>query len=58
MTKFIIRRLLQTIPVLLGVSILVFSLMYLIPGDPAQIIAGEGASPKTIEQIRGKAWIE
>ncbi|MGN7387348.1 ABC transporter permease [Sporosarcina sp. SAFN-015] len=54
MSKFIIRRLLQTIPVLLGVSILVFSMMYLIPGDPAQIIAGEGASPKTVEQIREK----
>ncbi|MDN4608058.1 ABC transporter permease [Sporosarcina highlanderae] len=54
MTKFVIRRLLQTIPVLLGVSILVFSLMYLIPGDPAQIMAGEGASPQTVEQIREK----
>lgn len=54
MTKFIVRRLLQTIPVLIGVSILVFSLMYLIPGDPAQIIAGEAASPQTVEQIREK----
>lgn len=54
MTKYIIRRLLQTIPVLIGVSILVFSLMHLIPGDPAQIIAGEGASEKTVEQIREK----
>ncbi|MFC5604278.1 ABC transporter permease [Sporosarcina koreensis] len=54
MSKFIIRRLLQTIPVLFGVSILVFSMMYLIPGDPAQIMAGEGASPKTVEQIREK----
>ncbi|WP_040225350.1 ABC transporter permease [Bhargavaea cecembensis] len=52
MTKYIIRRLLQTIPVLIGVSILVFSLMHLIPGDPAQIIAGEGAPEKTVEQIR------
>ena len=52
MTKFIIRRVLQTIPVLIGVTILVFSLMHLIPGDPAQIIAGEGASEKTVEQIR------
>jgi peptide/nickel transport system permease protein len=52
LTKFIIRRLLQTIPVLFGVSILVFSLMYLIPGDPAQMMAGEGASEQTLEQIR------
>lgn len=54
MTKYIIRRLLQTIPVLLGVSILVFSLMFLIPGDPAQVMAGEGASQQTIDNIREK----
>lgn len=54
MTKYIIRRLLQTIPVLIGVSILVFSLMFLIPGDPAQVMAGEGASPQTVENIREK----
>ena len=54
MTKYIIRRLLQTIPVLLGVSILVFSLMYFIPGDPARVMAGEGASPQTIENLREK----
>lgn len=54
MTKYIIRRLLQTIPVLFGVSILVFSLMFLIPGDPAQVMAGEGASEQTIENIREK----
>lgn len=52
MTKYIIRRLLQTIPVLIGVTILVFSLMHLVPGDPAQIVAGEGASEKTVENIR------
>jgi peptide/nickel transport system permease protein len=54
MTKFIIRRLLQTIPVLLGVSILVFSLMFLIPGDPARVMAGEGASAQTIENLNEK----
>ncbi|MCW1927750.1 ABC transporter permease [Bhargavaea beijingensis] len=51
MLKYIIRRVLQTIPVLIGVSILVFSLMHLIPGNPAQIIAGEGASEQTVRQI-------
>ncbi|KGA96140.1 glutathione ABC transporter permease [Alkalihalobacillus alcalophilus ATCC 27647 = CGMCC 1.3604] len=52
MIKFIIRRLIQTIPVLIGVSIVVFGLMFLIPGDPAQIIAGESASQQQIEQMR------
>lgn len=54
MTKYIVRRLLQMIPVLIGVSILVFSLMHLIPGNAAQIMAGEGASPETIEQLEEK----
>ena len=54
MAKYIFRRLLQTIPVLIGVSILVFSLMHLIPGDAAQIMAGEAASEETVEQIREK----
>ncbi|MBP1970957.1 peptide/nickel transport system permease protein [Virgibacillus natechei] len=51
MFKFIIRRLIQTIPVLIGVSILVFSLMHLIPGNPAQIMAGESAPTETVENI-------
>lgn len=54
MAKYIFRRLLQTIPVLIGVSILVFSLMHLIPGDAAQIMAGEAASEESVEQIREK----
>jgi len=52
--KYIVRRLLQTIPVILGVTILVFSLMHLIPGDPAQIIAGESAPKEQVEQLREK----
>ena len=52
MFTFIVRRLIQTIPVLIGVTILTFGLMHLIPGDPAQIMAGESASPAQIEQMR------
>lgn len=54
MFTYIIRRLLQTIPVLLGVTILVFSLMHLIPGDPAQIMAGESAPKEQVEAIRDR----
>ncbi len=50
--KYIVRRLIQTIPVVIGVTILVFSLMHLIPGDPAQIIAGESAPEEQVEQLR------
>jgi peptide/nickel transport system permease protein len=49
--QFIVRRLLQLIPVLIGVTILVFSLMHLSPGNPAHIIAGESAPESTVKQI-------
>ncbi|MDQ0337941.1 peptide/nickel transport system permease protein [Caldalkalibacillus uzonensis] len=49
---YIVRRILQTIPVLMGVVLIVLLLMHLIPGDPAQIMAGESASPERVEQMR------
>ena len=38
MGKYILKRLLQMIPVLLAVAILIFTLMYFVPGDPVQIM--------------------
>ncbi|MFD1037293.1 nickel ABC transporter permease [Virgibacillus byunsanensis] len=52
MVVFIMRRLLQLIPVLLGVIFVVFLIMYMVPGDPAVLLAGESASPKQVEQLR------
>lgn len=52
MYKYIGRRLLLLIPVLLGVTFIVFSIMSLTPGDPAQIILGESAPPEKIAQLR------
>ncbi|GAA0318641.1 ABC transporter permease [Bacillus carboniphilus] len=52
MFVFIIRRLLQMIPVLLGVTFVVFLIMQMVPGDPAMLIAGEGASDEQVEAIR------
>lgn len=54
MTTFIIRRILQTIPVLLGVTVLVFSLMHLTPGNPAVIMAGESAPEATVRAIEAR----
>lgn len=54
MTTFIIRRILQTIPVLIGVTILVFSLMHLTPGNPAVIMAGESAPEATVRAIEAR----
>jgi peptide/nickel transport system permease protein len=52
MTQYIIRRLLQMIPITLGILTLIFSLIHLIPGDPAVQIAGEGARPEDIQNVR------
>jgi peptide/nickel transport system permease protein len=52
MAQYIIRRILQMIPITLGILTLVFSLIHLIPGDPAAAIAGEGARPEDILQVR------
>jgi peptide/nickel transport system permease protein len=45
---FVIRRLLQLIPVAIGVTILVFFMIHLIPGDPARTILGIHATPRTV----------
>jgi peptide/nickel transport system permease protein len=51
-TQYIIRRFLQMIPIAFGILTLVFSLIHLIPGDPAVQIAGEGARPEDVIAIR------
>jgi peptide/nickel transport system permease protein len=52
MTQYIIRRFLQMIPITLGILTLIFSLIHLIPGDPAVQIAGEGAQPQDVRNVR------
>ena len=52
MAKFIGKRVLMLIPVLIGVSLIVFVLMQLSPGDPAQIILGAQSAPEDIANLR------
>jgi peptide/nickel transport system permease protein len=52
MLSFLGRRLLQLIPTLFFVSLIIFSLQQLLPGDPALVMAGEERDPDVIEQIR------
>lgn len=54
MLKYITRRLLMLIPVLIGVSILAFSLIHLVPGDPARSILGEKATADQLEALRAE----
>ena len=52
MIKFIIKRLIALIPVLVGVSLLVYFILDLAPGDPAKTILGEQARPEDIAALR------
>jgi len=58
MLSFLVRRILLTIPVLLGVATLVFSLIHLIPGDPVQSMLGEGASPESVNELRTRLGLD
>lgn len=52
MWRYILRRLALVIPVLLGVSIVVFWMVRAIPGDPAAVLAGEAATERVKEELR------
>jgi peptide/nickel transport system permease protein len=58
MLRYLVRRLLLTIPVLLGVATLVFLLIHFFPGDPAQAMLGEGASQEEVEQLRTRLGLD
>lgn len=49
--RFLVRRLLQAIPVVIGVTMVVFLLIHLVPGDPARTALGSHATPKAIENL-------
>ena len=52
MLKYIIRRIIAMIPVVIGITFLVFMIMQLAPGDPVQMILGDNASPEAVEAMR------
>jgi len=52
MYRFILKRILMMIPVLLGVILVIFSMMYISEGDPARMILGEGASEAEVQELR------
>lgn len=58
MLAFLVRRLLATLPVLLVVSVLVFLMLRLTPGDPAAVLAGDAASTEQIAQIRSHLGLD
>ena len=58
MLRFLARRFLLTIPVLLGVATLVFALIHLIPGDPVRSMLGDGAPEESVIELRGKLGLD
>ncbi|MEO1105318.1 MAG: ABC transporter permease [Devosia sp.] len=51
MTRYILKRLVSAVPVLLGITVIVFLIMALIPGDPATAILGSYATPENVEKL-------
>ena len=58
MGRFLLRRLAQIVPTLFFVSILIFGLQQLLPGDPALALAGEERSPEVIKYLRDKFHLD
>jgi ABC-type dipeptide/oligopeptide/nickel transport system permease component len=58
MLKYIIRRLLGAIPVLFGLSIVLFAFIHLLPGDPAATILGQHARPELVEALRHRLGLD
>lgn len=52
MLRYFVKRILSTIPVLLIISVIVFSMIHLTPGDPAQSMLGPEASEEQVESLR------
>lgn len=58
MLEFTLRRIAATIPVLLGILLVAFTVLYLIPGDPAQTVAGPRADEAALERIRSEMGLD
>ncbi|MEE9563241.1 MAG: nickel ABC transporter permease [Thermoanaerobaculia bacterium] len=58
MTDYLIRRLAQTLPIALLVATLVFSLIHMIPGDPVEMMLGEGAQRSDVETLRHELGLD
>ena len=58
MLSYLIKRIFSTIPVLIGISLLLFFMLRMLPGDPAQVLAGQMATPEEIENIRHQLGLD
>jgi peptide/nickel transport system permease protein len=58
MIPYIIRRIVMLVPVLFGVVLISFSLLHLVPGDPAEILAGQEATAQDVARIRAEYGLD
>lgn len=58
MIRYIGKRLLQMIPILIIVAILIFTLMSLVPGDPVQIMLGDNATAEQIAEVKANLGLD
>lgn len=59
MTRFVVYRVASAVPVLLGVSVVVFLVLHLVPGDPAELLlVGTGAGPERVEEVRQQLGLD
>lgn len=57
-TDYIVRRTLQSIPVLFGVSVIIFTLSRVVPGDPVTLALGQGATEEQVQQLRAEMGLD
>ncbi len=58
MSRYIVKRFLTIVPVLVGISIIVFGFIHLIPGDPAVTMLGERATPERVTEVRAQLGLD
>ncbi len=58
MYRFVLKRLIALVPTLAGISLLVFLMLYLVPGDPAQVMLGERANAESLAELRATLGLD
>lgn len=58
MVKYVLKRIAMLIPVVIGVTFIVFTLLYITPGDPARIILGESAPEASVQELRTEMGLD
>ena len=58
MKTFILRRLVNLVPVLLGISLAAFIMMYVLPGDPAMLLSPQRADDRMLAEIRARHHLD